>query len=148
MDHIAADPYLSYWNETIFGNATDWYNDEPVVYFFDGGNGILDIARQFKQRAKAFSYAYRMTNDTKWADRLWVEIQVSLHVKQILFTNSSRSVLRMSLVIIRLPLVRIMTAGTLIISSTRPNFPLVMVSPTTGYTTSGPTTRRLLYVSP
>ncbi|KAJ4500565.1 hypothetical protein C8R41DRAFT_787117 [Lentinula lateritia] len=74
-DHIAADPYLSYWNETIFGNATDWYNDEPVVYFFDGGNGILDIARQFKQRAKAFSYAYRMTNDTKWADRLWVEIQ-------------------------------------------------------------------------
>jgi len=74
-DHIANDPYLSYWNETIFGNATAWYNDDPIQYFYDGGNGILDPARRFKQRAKAFSYAYRMTNDTKWVDRLWLEIQ-------------------------------------------------------------------------
>ncbi|KAE9406062.1 hypothetical protein BT96DRAFT_915564 [Gymnopus androsaceus JB14] len=74
-DHIANDPYLSYWNETIFGNATTWYNDDPIQYVFDGGNGILDPARRFKQRAKAFSYAYRMTNDTKWVDRLWLEIQ-------------------------------------------------------------------------
>lgn len=74
-DHIQADPYLSYWNETIFGNATDWYNADPIPYFLDGGNGILDPARQFKQRAKAFSYAYRMSNNTKWADRLWNEIK-------------------------------------------------------------------------
>ncbi|KAF9068310.1 chondroitin AC/alginate lyase [Rhodocollybia butyracea] len=73
--HIAADPYLTYWNQSIFGNATEWYNDDPIAYFNDGGNGILDLARRFKQRAKAFSYAYRMTNDTKWVDRLWVEIQ-------------------------------------------------------------------------
>ncbi|KAF5381873.1 hypothetical protein D9757_007543 [Collybiopsis confluens] len=74
-DHIKADPYLSYWNETIFGNATDWYNADPIPYFDDQGNGILDPARQFKQRAKAFSYAYRMTNNTKWVDRLWNEIK-------------------------------------------------------------------------
>ncbi|KAE9397953.1 hypothetical protein BT96DRAFT_966108 [Gymnopus androsaceus JB14] len=74
-DHIANDPYLSYWNETIIGNATTWYNDDPIQYVYDGGNGILDPARRFKQRAKAFSYAYRMTNDTKWVNRLWTEIQ-------------------------------------------------------------------------
>ncbi|KIK56064.1 hypothetical protein GYMLUDRAFT_248066 [Collybiopsis luxurians FD-317 M1] len=74
-DHISNDPYLSYWNESIFGNATTWFNADPIPYVYDGGNGILDPARQFKQRAKAFSYAYRMTNNTKWADRLFTEIK-------------------------------------------------------------------------
>lgn len=41
----------------------------------DGGNGILDIARQIKERTKAFSYAYRMTNNTEWVDRCWEELQ-------------------------------------------------------------------------
>ena len=44
----------------------------------DSGNGILDPARQVKQRVKAFSYVYRMTNDTKWLDRVWTELQVCL----------------------------------------------------------------------
>ncbi|THH10150.1 hypothetical protein EW145_g1518 [Phellinidium pouzarii] len=55
---IANDPYLSYWNETIFGNA-----------------GILDVCRQVKERSKAFSYVYRMTNDSAWVDRTWLELQ-------------------------------------------------------------------------
>jgi hypothetical protein len=28
-------------------------------------------------RIKAFAYVYRMTNDTKWVDRCWAEVQVS-----------------------------------------------------------------------
>lgn len=48
----------------------------PVVYFLDGGNGILDPAREIKQRIKAFSYVYRLTNDTKWLDRTYTELQV------------------------------------------------------------------------
>ena len=43
----------------------------------DGGSGILDNAREIKMRVKAFSYAYRMSNDTRWVDRLWGELQVS-----------------------------------------------------------------------
>jgi hypothetical protein len=72
---IASDPYLQYWNATIFGNATAYYPMPPVVYFLDNSSGILDNAREIKMRIKAFAYVYRMTNDTKWVDRAWVEIQ-------------------------------------------------------------------------
>ena len=67
---------MKYWNDTIFGNATDYYNQPVVAYYLDSGNGILDIARQIKMRIKAFSYAYRMTNNTKWVDRAYKELQV------------------------------------------------------------------------
>jgi hypothetical protein len=73
---IANDPYLKNWNNTIFGNATDYYNAPPVVYYMDGDSGILDNAREVKQRMKAFGYAYRMSNSTKWVDRAMTELQV------------------------------------------------------------------------
>ncbi|KAF8640814.1 hypothetical protein AX17_000463 [Amanita inopinata Kibby_2008] len=72
---IQTDPYLRGWNDTIFGNATQYYSLPPVAYFLDGDSGILDNAREVKMRIKVFAYAYRMTNDTKWAERAWVEIQ-------------------------------------------------------------------------
>lgn len=77
--NIPNDPYLKYWNETIFNNATDYYNQPPVVYFMDGPSGILDNAREIKMRIKAFSYVYRMTKDTKWVDRTFRELQVSFY---------------------------------------------------------------------
>ncbi|KAJ7102093.1 heparinase II/III family protein [Mycena belliarum] len=72
---ISKDPYLAGWNTTIFLNASQYYDLPPVVYFMDGDSGILDNAREVKMRIKAMSYAYRMTNDTKWADRVWAELQ-------------------------------------------------------------------------
>jgi hypothetical protein len=44
----------------------------------DGSSGILDNSREIKMRIKAFAYVYRMTNDTKWVDRAWEELQVSV----------------------------------------------------------------------
>ncbi|THH14362.1 hypothetical protein EW146_g5957 [Bondarzewia mesenterica] len=72
---ISNDPYLKGWNDTIFGNATAYAALPPVVYHMDGGSGILDNAREIKMRIKAFSYAYRMTNNTDWVNRAWTEIQ-------------------------------------------------------------------------
>ncbi|PFH54816.1 hypothetical protein AMATHDRAFT_72577 [Amanita thiersii Skay4041] len=72
---IQTDPYLRGWNDTIFGNASSYASLPPVAYFMDGDSGILDNAREIKMRIKAFSYAYRMTKDSKWAERAWVEIQ-------------------------------------------------------------------------
>ncbi|KAF9502501.1 hypothetical protein BDN71DRAFT_1438135 [Pleurotus eryngii] len=72
---IRNDPYLSSWNDTIFGNATTYFNAPPVRYFMDGDSGILDNAREIKMRIKAFAYAYRMTKDTRWVDRTWAELQ-------------------------------------------------------------------------
>ena len=73
---IANDPYLQQWNKTIFGNASEWNGMDPVPYFMDGDSGILDVCRQVKERVKAFSYVYRMTNDSSWVDRTFVELQV------------------------------------------------------------------------
>jgi hypothetical protein len=90
---IANDPYMKSWNDTIFGNATDWFNADPVPYFMDGSSGILDVARQTKERIKAFGYAYRLTNDTKWANRMYKELQVccllSFHVSIPLLNQTS-----------------------------------------------------------
>ncbi|TFK30808.1 heparinase II/III family protein [Coprinopsis marcescibilis] len=72
---IQVDPYMRGWNDTIFANAESLLGSGPVGYFMDGGSGILDIAREIKQRIKVFGYAYRQTRDRRWADRAWVEIQ-------------------------------------------------------------------------
>ncbi|KAF5385284.1 hypothetical protein D9615_001384 [Tricholomella constricta] len=72
---IKSDPYLKGWNETIFANATNYYGQQPVRYFMDGDSGILDNAREVKMRIKAFAYVFLMTNDTKWVDRTWAELQ-------------------------------------------------------------------------
>ncbi|KAF9479718.1 hypothetical protein BDN70DRAFT_878475 [Pholiota conissans] len=72
---IKNDPYMQSWNTTIFGNATAYFSLPPVVYHMDGASGILDNAREIKMRIKAFSYVFRMTNDTKWVDRTWTELQ-------------------------------------------------------------------------
>ncbi|ORX35954.1 chondroitin AC/alginate lyase [Kockovaella imperatae] len=74
---IANDPYLSFWNETIVGNASDTLNDDPVPYTPDGGltgSGVLDVARKMKLRVKNWAYAYKVTNETKYAERVWLEI--------------------------------------------------------------------------
>ncbi|KAJ7765415.1 chondroitin AC/alginate lyase [Mycena maculata] len=72
---IASDPYLTYWNASIFSNASQYDALPAVVYYMDGDSGILDVARQVKQRVKAFGYVYRMTNDSHWVDRTWEELQ-------------------------------------------------------------------------
>ena len=49
---------------------------DPVPYFMDGDSGILDVCREIKERVKAFSYVYRMTNDSSWVDRTFEELKV------------------------------------------------------------------------
>ena len=77
---IQHDPYLSGWNSSIFGNASQYFNLPPVVYHMDGSSGILDNSREIKMRVKAFAYAYRMTNDAQWKDRLMAELTVGISV--------------------------------------------------------------------
>lgn len=77
---IKNEPYLKFWNDSIFQNASAYYDLPPVKYFMDAGpfgsSGILDNAREIKQRVKAFAYCYRMSKDTKWVDRTFLELQV------------------------------------------------------------------------
>ncbi|EMD41934.1 hypothetical protein CERSUDRAFT_110490 [Gelatoporia subvermispora B] len=72
---IPNDPYLKFWNDTNFNNATQFKAQPPVPYVMDGSNGILDPARDIKRRIKAFGYAWRMSNNTMWVDRTYQELQ-------------------------------------------------------------------------
>lgn len=144
---IANEPYLKLWNASIFQNATAYYSLPPVVYHLDGASGILDNAREIKMRIKAFAYVARMTNDTKWVDRTWTEIQVSINQPQ-------RGVVHKFGVVRMLqetgphhsdpPL----TSGIQSISSIQPNSPLLSALLTTGYTISGPPIRSRKFVLP
>lgn len=116
---IKGDPYLKGWNNTIFGNASEYYPLPPVQYNLDGGNGILDNSREIKMRIKAFAYVYHMTNDTKWVDRTWTELQASRQstlYNSMILTESFRMLREMG----RPHLVRILTDGTLAISLIQP----------------------------
>lgn len=74
---VQNDPYMKQWNDTIIGNAT-FYKSQPLVpYTIDGGltlSGVLDVARQVKERIKAYAYAFRVTGDQGWVNRCWDEL--------------------------------------------------------------------------
>lgn len=64
---IAADPYMQMWNDTIFQNATVFYNAVPTVFVFDGGasgSGALDIAREVQLRMKRESTPPALPGDS------------------------------------------------------------------------------------
>lgn len=70
---------MQLWNNTIMQNANTWQAMPPVAYVVDGGlteSGILDPAREVKERIKTFAYAFRTTNSTMWVDRAWKELLV------------------------------------------------------------------------
>lgn len=76
---IAQNPYFAQWNATIVGNASATIGDDPVPYTPDGGlagSGVLDVAREMKLRIKNWAYAYRVTNETRYADRVMRELTV------------------------------------------------------------------------
>lgn len=133
---IKNDPYLKGWNDTIFGNATNYLSLQPVKYNKDGASGILDNAREIKMRIKAFAYAYRMTNDTKWVDRTWSEVQVG-RSSSAKGPNLTRFIFRM-LVLSDLP----KTNGTPFTSSTLLNFRLHTLLHMIGCMRCGLMTRR------
>jgi len=75
---VPNDPYMKQWNDTIIGNATAYKNAPLIVYNVDGGltlSGVLDVARQVKERIKAYAYAFRVTGDQQWVSRCWDELQ-------------------------------------------------------------------------
>jgi hypothetical protein len=73
---IPKDPYLKGWNNTIFGNATAVMNAPVKKFILDGSSGALDTAREIKERVKNLAYAYRMSNNSDYGERIWEELLV------------------------------------------------------------------------
>lgn len=79
---IKSDLYLLSWNETIFTRANEWYLQEPIQYPVPpgvplDGNGALDVARKLQWRIKHWAYAFHLTMDDRWKDRMWKELLVA-----------------------------------------------------------------------
>nr|XP_019049253.1 heparinase II/III family protein [Kwoniella bestiolae CBS 10118]OCF28183.1 heparinase II/III family protein [Kwoniella bestiolae CBS 10118] len=77
---ISKNLYFKQWNATIVQNASDTLGDDPTPYTEDGGlsgSGVLDVAREIKVKVKNWAYAYKVTNETKYADRVWLELQTA-----------------------------------------------------------------------
>ncbi|WVN85424.1 uncharacterized protein L203_100570 [Cryptococcus depauperatus CBS 7841] len=77
---IENNPYFKYWNATIVQNASSTLNNDPTPYNIDGGldgSGVLDVAREIKVKVKNWAYAYKVTNETKYADRVWLELKTA-----------------------------------------------------------------------
>ncbi len=75
---IKDNDYLQKWNKTIMEEATELYNDALIPYPDDCDVSVgctLEVARYIQRRVKHWAYAYILTNDTKWVDRTWDELQ-------------------------------------------------------------------------
>ncbi|ODN84475.1 hypothetical protein L202_00417 [Cryptococcus amylolentus CBS 6039] len=89
---IENNPYFKYWNATIVQNASDTLGDDPTPYDTDGGlagSGVLDVARAIKLKVKNWAYAYKVTNETKYADRVWLELQTAAGNGSVSFGNET-----------------------------------------------------------
>lgn len=72
------------WNQTIFDQAEHFLSTPAPAWIPDGGlggSGVLDQARECQQAVKAFAYAYRLTNESKYKDGVWDRLQVIGGVK-------------------------------------------------------------------
>ncbi|PWN47769.1 hypothetical protein IE53DRAFT_371182 [Violaceomyces palustris] len=76
-ERIKNDAYLTVWNDTIFQNATAYAKMAPTSYVMDGDSGILDVSREIQLRVKAWAYAYKVSKDTSWVDRLYTELNTA-----------------------------------------------------------------------
>lgn len=149
---IANDPYLNYWNKTIVQNASSTLSDDPEAYVIDGGlsgSGVLDVARRIKLKVKNWSYAYRITNETKYADRVFRELQVSIiaeHIAECIVCSflpciaDPRRLLQGIILLFRsVPMTEL--DGIRNISSMSPSSATPSQLHTTGFTISGPRTK-------
>lgn len=134
---IAQNPYFEQWNRTIVANASESLNDDPTPYIVDGDSGVLDVAREIKLKVKNWAYAYRITGNTQYADRVWRELWVSCLDRVETYNRSRHRPPRATTLKSRLvPTIR--HAGIRTISSMLLNSPLLSLSATTGATTSSP----------
>ncbi|KAK4189080.1 hypothetical protein QBC35DRAFT_462401 [Podospora australis] len=74
---IREDPYLTRWNKTIFEKAEELFTLPSVEYKVDGTSGVLDVAREVQLRIKHWAYAYRLSKQPRWKERVWKEVVVA-----------------------------------------------------------------------
>lgn len=70
----AGDPLVREWCEAIQRRAEGMLRAPPVTYGLSSYSGVLPQARRLLSYSQVLGLTYRLTGDTRYADRLWSEI--------------------------------------------------------------------------
>lgn len=68
------DTYITRWFTNVKGNADSILTQPPKEYEIPDGLRLLEVSREVLSRATSLGMAYKLTGDTKYAERLWVEL--------------------------------------------------------------------------
>lgn len=80
LESQTMDPYITLWNNSIFALAHSLFSEVPITYRLGPSTStddILNVARVVQLRIKVWAYAYRLTGQSKWVERVWKEVQVA-----------------------------------------------------------------------
>jgi hypothetical protein len=78
---IAGDAKLKPIADGVRAEADKMLTQEPSKYEIPDGKRLLNTSRRVLTRSKALGMAYRLTNDAKYLDRLWQELEDAANFK-------------------------------------------------------------------
>lgn len=71
---VQDNPVAQKWFRDLLADAEKLREQAPVVYEIPDGKRLLAVSRRTKQRVLLLGLVYRITEEQKWADRLWLEL--------------------------------------------------------------------------
>lgn len=74
-EEVKTDVYKKRWSETILAQAEQLLSQEPVIYELRDGERLLQVARDVLSRMYTLGMAYQLTNDKKYSDRAYKELE-------------------------------------------------------------------------
>ncbi|KIL56527.1 hypothetical protein M378DRAFT_16998 [Amanita muscaria Koide BX008] len=70
---IKSDPYLSGWNDTIFGNATQYFSLPPAQYFMDEEDQGIRLCLLHKWADRSMTELQKPNDNAKWSPQHFLD---------------------------------------------------------------------------
>ncbi|MBI1367684.1 MAG: DUF4962 domain-containing protein [Planctomycetes bacterium] len=74
-ERVKTDDRLKAWVHDVIDDADQLLGAKPVYYHLPDGKRLLSVSRAVVERSYELAFAYRMTGEKKYADRLWTEMR-------------------------------------------------------------------------
>lgn len=78
---VAKNAELGRWFQAIRKDADDILRRPPSEYVIPDGKRLLATSRQVKQRVQTLGLVYRLTDEKRYAERLWQELEAAAQFK-------------------------------------------------------------------
>lgn len=76
-DRIAADPRLQSWYDKLYAKAETILTEPASIYEIPDGVRLLAVSRKVKDRIQTLGLMYRLTKDSRFAERAWKELEAA-----------------------------------------------------------------------